>query len=579
VPTYGGWGGYTQADVTAFARVLTGWRVPLRELLAREDLPSESPTRFEEAWHEPGRKPLLGKVYPEGAQALDQVLHDLSRHPSTARFLACKLARHFVADEPPPVLVERLARNFIWPTMATCRRCTANWSKRPKPGPELAKLKTPDEFVVSTARLLGLGETAFARQPDGGIAALGQRMQAAPSPAGWPDRADEWLGPDAVWKRVEWATRDCRTKRSGPRRPRAGPQQLSARTLSDASRAADRPRRRRPAGAGAAVARPGIPAPLKGPRHDRSSSLAAPGRCRGRMGPDGRAEPRSRSQRQLKRSRLRARRAARRHGWALPPCRPSAMRRLPCSQWTAGQLRRRPALPLDNTVRTQPAAAASCTQMYQSLVRLAVVHAVGLPYRERSHFDAQQVLESGGTEAVRTVDRLARSRAGSQADSSGMAMSTAVPLVMRGSPQVDTWAPSALPEPSADLVARLASMYAGDPALAGRARTRPEPARGTRDEHSGPRAAQARSAGRPSSHWHARLQISFASPPARGSRCSRSGAGIHTRTRPHPRAHCRRTCARSTPRWPPLRTGLNQDPGHDNAWAGTVVVVAQRIRP
>ena len=71
--TYGGWGGYTQADVTAFARVLTGWRVPLRELLAREELPKESPTRCEEAWHEPGPKPLLGKVYPEGAQALDQV--------------------------------------------------------------------------------------------------------------------------------------------------------------------------------------------------------------------------------------------------------------------------------------------------------------------------------------------------------------------------------------------------------------------------------------------------------------------------------------------------------------------------
>ena len=55
--------------------------------------------------------------------------------------------------------------------------------------------------------MLQLGEQAFARQPDGAIAQLGQRVQAAPSPAGWPDRAEEWLGPDAVWKRVEWATR------------------------------------------------------------------------------------------------------------------------------------------------------------------------------------------------------------------------------------------------------------------------------------------------------------------------------------------------------------------------------------
>ncbi len=56
-------------------------------------------------------------------------------------------------------------------------------------------------------RLLGLGERAFERSADAGIGALGQRVQGAPSPAGWPDRAEEWLGPDAVWKRVEWATR------------------------------------------------------------------------------------------------------------------------------------------------------------------------------------------------------------------------------------------------------------------------------------------------------------------------------------------------------------------------------------
>ena len=74
-----------------------------------------------------------------------------------------------------------------------------------------AKLKTPEEFVVSTARVLGAGERMFERaevaNPAAGIGALGQRLLAAPSPAGWSDRADDWLGPDAVWKRVEWATR------------------------------------------------------------------------------------------------------------------------------------------------------------------------------------------------------------------------------------------------------------------------------------------------------------------------------------------------------------------------------------
>ncbi|MBL8346110.1 MAG: DUF1800 domain-containing protein [Rubrivivax sp.] len=202
---YGGWGGYTQADVTEFARVLTGWRVPLREMLAEGS--AAEPTRFEPAWHDPGTKTVLGKRYREGPEALDEVLGDLARHPSTARFVAYKLARHFVADEPPVELVATLAAAYQrgggdLPTLYRALiDSPAAW------GAAAAKLKSPEEFVVSSARLLSLGEQAFARAPDGGIAALGQRVQAAPSPAGWPDRAEEWLGPDAVWKRVEWATR------------------------------------------------------------------------------------------------------------------------------------------------------------------------------------------------------------------------------------------------------------------------------------------------------------------------------------------------------------------------------------
>ncbi len=96
---------------------------------------------------------------------------------------------------------------------------------------------------------------------------------------------------------------------------------------------------------------------------------------------------------------------------------------------------------------------------------LAVVHAVGLPYRERSHFDAQQVLESGGVRPYEiTTGWLARALAPSAAKS--LALNTAVPLVLRGPGLVDTWAPSALPDPSADLVARLERMYGNDAALA-----------------------------------------------------------------------------------------------------------------
>ena len=96
---------------------------------------------------------------------------------------------------------------------------------------------------------------------------------------------------------------------------------------------------------------------------------------------------------------------------------------------------------------------------------LAVLQAVGLPYRERSHFDAQQVLESGGTRPHElSTGWLGRALAGA-GGLRAVALETAVPLVLRGPTEVDTWAPSALPDPSADLVARLEAMYRGDAEL------------------------------------------------------------------------------------------------------------------
>jgi uncharacterized protein (DUF1501 family) len=96
---------------------------------------------------------------------------------------------------------------------------------------------------------------------------------------------------------------------------------------------------------------------------------------------------------------------------------------------------------------------------------LAVIHATGLPYKERSHFDAQQVLESGGTQPYQlSTGWLARALQAQR--QRGMAISTAVPLVLRGGDEIDTWAPSALPEPTPDLVSRLQRLYQADPALA-----------------------------------------------------------------------------------------------------------------
>ena len=92
--------------------------------------------------------------------------------------------------------------------------------------PVASKLKSPEEFVVSAARLLHQSDRQNERQNErqvdrvlarvavAGIGSMGQRMHAAPSPAGWPDRAEEWLGPEALWQRVEWASRVA--ERIGP---------------------------------------------------------------------------------------------------------------------------------------------------------------------------------------------------------------------------------------------------------------------------------------------------------------------------------------------------------------------------
>ena len=121
-----------------------------------------------------------------------------------------------------------------------------------------------------------------------------------------------------------------------------------------------------------------------------------------------------------------------------------------------------PALALDGTFALHP----NLSQLHAMFERgdAAVIHAVGLPYRERSHFDAQQLLESGGTKPYELqTGWLGRALASTGAR--GVAINTAVPLVLRGSEQIDSWAPSTLPEPSADLVARLQNLYRGDPAL------------------------------------------------------------------------------------------------------------------
>ncbi len=195
-------GGYTQQDVTTFARALTGWSIGTdRALLGG----APGKFAFHDAAHEPGAKTILGKRYGQSGIAQPRaVLADLAKHPATSRHLATKLARHFIADEPPPEAVERIAKAFRdsdgdLPTVyRAVIETPAAWTATG------VKFKTPHELVVSSFRMLDF-VPAEPRQVAAPFELLGQRPYTPGSPAGWPDTATHWDGPDALLKRIEWA--------------------------------------------------------------------------------------------------------------------------------------------------------------------------------------------------------------------------------------------------------------------------------------------------------------------------------------------------------------------------------------
>jgi len=201
--TLGVSGGYTQADVTTFAKALTGWSVGGGRGRLAQGSPGEFV--FREAMHEPGAKAILGKRYTaEGRAQAIAVLNDLAAHPATANHIAAKLVRHFVSDDPPPAAVDKVAKAFrdsdghlptVHRAVIDCREA---WQT------PFSKYKTPHEFVVSALRMLNVvppEKRAIAAPFD----LLGQRPYTPGSPAGWSDTASHWDGPDALMKRIEWS--------------------------------------------------------------------------------------------------------------------------------------------------------------------------------------------------------------------------------------------------------------------------------------------------------------------------------------------------------------------------------------
>jgi uncharacterized protein (DUF1800 family) len=198
-------GGYTQQDVTTFAKVITGWSIGGASDTGRfaEGTPGEF--EFRDMIHEPGNHTILGTRYSQrGVAQGEAVLRDLALHPSTAKFLATKLATHFVADEPPADLVDELAATYLEsgaelvPVYEALVSADAAWIE------PHSKYKSPHDFVISTLR-------AFDHVPDntrfivGALDLMGQAPFRPGSPAGWPDSAEHWGGADALYKRIEWS--------------------------------------------------------------------------------------------------------------------------------------------------------------------------------------------------------------------------------------------------------------------------------------------------------------------------------------------------------------------------------------
>jgi len=198
--TLGVHGGYTQEDVRQFALILTGWTLQR----PKDDEPGAF--QFVEAGHEPGDKTLLGRRFPEDGMAEGlAALEFLATHRSTAQFIATKLARHFIADEPPPGAVERLAEVFaatggdLPAVYAALIALQDGWQD------PLAKLRTPQDLVIATLRALRATDKKALTGGIGSLKVLGQLPFAAGSPARYPDRAEDWAGADQVLKRVDWA--------------------------------------------------------------------------------------------------------------------------------------------------------------------------------------------------------------------------------------------------------------------------------------------------------------------------------------------------------------------------------------
>jgi uncharacterized protein (DUF1800 family) len=196
--TLGVKGGYTQADVIAVARCFTGWTVRN---------PEHPEFVFAPFMHDFGEKTVLGHKIPAGAGEEDglKVIDILAHQPATAHFISLGLARHFVADNPPPALVDRMAQTFL-KTDGDLRAVMETMFRSPQffsAGAWGARVKSPLEMSASAIRAMG-ADVTDAWSTVQKVADMGEALYAKIEPTGYPDVAETWLGATSAIARMNF---------------------------------------------------------------------------------------------------------------------------------------------------------------------------------------------------------------------------------------------------------------------------------------------------------------------------------------------------------------------------------------
>lgn len=193
-------GGYGQRDVIALAKLLTGWTVPLGPRAARV----ADPFLFAARRHEPGEKTVLGQRYLTGRKEGERALRDLARRPETARFVAGKLCRHFIADAPPRAAVDHVASRWLASGGDLRLVARALIEAAGFADAATAKFRAPADHLAAAIRALG-PDVAPPAEIAPTLIRWGQGPYLAGSPAGYSDAARDLASPDAVVRRLEWA--------------------------------------------------------------------------------------------------------------------------------------------------------------------------------------------------------------------------------------------------------------------------------------------------------------------------------------------------------------------------------------